>query len=61
MLTYVTQPFKSDLPTVYTAWPEEKLPLLKLAEKSCFPIFPTECERRKLVRSLGVEVALLFL
>lgn len=43
------------------AWPPGKLPLLKLAAKSCFLICPTEWKWGKTVQSLSVEVALLFL
>lgn len=43
------------------AWPQGNLPFLKLAEKSCFLTCPTEWKWRKTARSLGVEVALLFL
>lgn len=52
---------KNDLLTVHTAWAQEKLPILKLTENSCFLIRPTEWEWRKLDRYLGDEVALLFL
>lgn len=60
-LCWLTHPLKNNLLTMRAAWPQGNLPFSKLAEKSCFLICPTEWKWRKTVRSLGVEVALLFL